>query len=66
MSTFNFVTLFLAFSSERDLFPIFFDFAITASDYQIIVFNKILKIQTLLTDCSIDPSVQMSCENYTY
>jgi len=24
---------FLAFSSERDLFPIFFDFAIAASDY---------------------------------
>ena len=66
VSTFNYVTLFLAFSSERDLFPIFFVFAITASDYQIIVFNKILKIQTLLTDCSIDPSVQMSCENYTY
>ena len=57
MSNFDFVTLFLAFSSERDLFPIFFDFVIAASDYHIIVFNKILKIQALLTDCSIDPSV---------
>ena len=41
------------------MFPIFFNFAIAASDYHIIVFNKILKIQALLTDCSIDPSVQM-------
>jgi len=51
--TFDFVTLFLAFSSERDLFLILVTFATAASDYHNTDFNKILKIQALLTNCSI-------------
>ena len=50
----------LAFGLESDFFQIFFNFAIVASDYRIIVFNnKILKIQALSTDRSIDPSVHI-------
>ena len=58
VAPFDFVTLYLAFSLKRDWFLTLFNFAIAASDYHSIVFDKVLKIQALLTDCSIDPSVQ--------
>ena len=50
VSTFDFATLYLAFLLEKDSFLILFNFAIAASDYHNIVFNKILKIPPLLTD----------------
>ena len=57
VSIFDFATLYLAFLLEKDSFLILFNFAIAASDYHNIVFNKILKIHPLLADCSVDPPV---------
>ena len=41
-SIFDLVTLFLAFSLERDLFLILFNFAIATSDYHSVVENPSL------------------------